>query len=231
MRATGRRNPFFTHHEVAGSLASDRPLPLALQSALDAHASLSAIGFEPSAWAELPDAQMPSQLEEERSFDLTRGWQLSQAVNDFCHRPSLRQTDAASAALLDSQAGPHAVRVFTTRPTLPEFSLESANVDGELITTTERYPRRLAFPAPARQLCGVNALCAHRLCRSVPQPVALALGLCTGTALLRTLASTQKTGARFPPSTVRNHGVSVRCGTASVCCPRGSGMIRPSMFR
>ena len=49
----------------------------------------------------------------------------SQAVDDFCHRAFRRETDAASAALLDSQAEPHAARVLTTRPTLPEFSLES----------------------------------------------------------------------------------------------------------
>ena len=59
LRARARRNPDFAH-EVAGSLASDRPLPLALQSARDARAALSAIGFEPPAWAEL--LALPSHL-------------------------------------------------------------------------------------------------------------------------------------------------------------------------
>ena len=47
--AIARRDPDFAH-EVATSLASDRPAPLALQSARDASDSLSAIGFEHPAW-------------------------------------------------------------------------------------------------------------------------------------------------------------------------------------
>ena len=113
LRAIARRDPDFAR-EVAGSLASDRPLPPALQSARDARDSLSAVGFEPPAWAELLRAQVQALPEDDPSLDLTRGWQ----------RPaSLREADPASAALLESQAGPHAARVLTTRPTLPEFTL------------------------------------------------------------------------------------------------------------
>ena len=88
-------------------------------------------------------AQMPAQLEEDPSFELTRGWQrpASQAVDGFCHRAFLRENDAASAALLDSQAGLHAARVLTTRPTLLELSLESLFLRAFLL-------RRLRLPLP-----------------------------------------------------------------------------------
>ena len=95
------------------------------QRARDARDSLFAVGFEPPAWAELLRAQVQALPEDDPSLDLTCGWQrpASQAVDDFCHRAFLREADPASAALLDSQAGPHAARVLTTRPTLPEFTL------------------------------------------------------------------------------------------------------------
>ena len=171
LRAIARRDPDFAH-EVAGSLASDRPLPLALQSARDACASLSAIGFEPPAWAELLYAQVPSQLEEDPSLDLTRGWQrpASQAVDDFCHRAFLRESNAASASLLDSQAGPHAARVLTTRPTLPEFSLESPLFRAILL-------RRLRLPLPL-----TSARCR---CRAHLDPCGDHLAACPRSGILR----------------------------------------------
>ena len=85
--------------------------------------------------------QVPAQLEEDPSLHLTRG----------CHRPAPFAM-RASAALLDSQARPHAARVLTTRPTLPEFSLESP-LFGAILS------RRLRLPLPltsARCRC-----CAH----------------------------------------------------------------------
>ena len=171
LRAIARRDPDFAH-EVAGSLASDRPLPLALQSARDACAFLSAIGFEPPAWAELLHAQVPSQLEEDPSLDLTRGWQrpASQAVDDFCHRAFLRESDAASAALLDSQAGPHAARVLTTRPTLPEFSFKSPLFRAILL-------RRLRLPLPL-----TSARCR---CRAHLDPCGDHLAACPRSGILR----------------------------------------------
>ena len=77
------------------------------------------------------------------SIDFPRGWQrpASQAVDDFCHRAFLREADTTSAALLDSQAGPQAALVFATRPTLPEFSLESPLFRAILL-------RRLRLPLP-----------------------------------------------------------------------------------
>ena len=66
-------------------------------------------------------------LQDGPQLDSTRGWQraVSQAVDGFCQRALLRELDASSAALLDSQAGPYAARVLTARPTSPELSLES----------------------------------------------------------------------------------------------------------
>ena len=54
-------------------------------------------------------------------------------------------------ALLDSQAGPHAARVLTTRPTLPEFSLESPLFRAILL-------RRLRLPLP---LTSADTVAAH----------------------------------------------------------------------
>ena len=61
--------------------------------------------------------------------------------SDFCDRAILRETDTASAAVLDSQARPHAARVLTTRATLPEFSLESPLFRAIVL-------RRLRLPLP-----------------------------------------------------------------------------------
>ena len=104
-RCTACHQPTFACN-IVGSL------PEALESLRVARNSLAAIGFEPPIWEELLQAEAPSQLEEDPSRDLTRGWQrpASQAVDDFCHRAFVREIDAASAALLESQAGPHAAR-------------------------------------------------------------------------------------------------------------------------
>ena len=96
LHAIARRDSDFAH-EVATSLASDRPPSLALQSARDASDSLSAIGSEPPCLgADLLHDPVPAQLEEDPSLDLTRGWQCpaSQAVDDVCHRAFLRETNA-----------------------------------------------------------------------------------------------------------------------------------------
>ena len=90
-------------------------------------------------------AQVPGQLEEDPSLDLTRG----------CHRPASQAVDAFCHACLGRPAGlagPHAACVLTTRPTLPEFSLESPLFGAILL-------RRLRLPLPltsARCRC-----CAH----------------------------------------------------------------------
>ena len=56
------------------------------------------------------------------------------------------EADSASAALLLSQAGPHAARVFVARPTLPEFSLASPLFRVLLL----RRLRRCQMPMPSK---------------------------------------------------------------------------------
>ena len=53
----------------------------------------------------------------EPQLDNTRGWQraASQAVDGFCQQTLLRELDASSAALLDSQTGPYDLNVVPVR--------------------------------------------------------------------------------------------------------------------
>ena len=92
----------------------------------------------------------PSHVETELSLrpsddpaDFTRGWQrpASRTVDEFCHRAIRRELDAPSLAMLDSQSGPHAASVFTTRPVSPELSLSSPLFRVLLL-------RRLRLPLP-----------------------------------------------------------------------------------
>ncbi|CAE7901835.1 unnamed protein product [Symbiodinium sp. KB8] len=71
-------------------------------------------------------------------------WPISDAANVDGEPPlnsDVLAADTTSAALLDSQAGPQAALVFATRPTLPEFSLESPLFRAILL-------RRLRLPLP-----------------------------------------------------------------------------------
>ena len=142
LRAIARRDAAHAH-ELIAALEADCAAPPALETLRLARSSLQAIGFEPPDWAQLLQGEAPSQPDEDGSLDLTRGWQrpASQAVDDFAHRAHLREADSASAALLLSQAGPHAARVFVARPTLPEFSLASPIFRVLLL-------RRLRLPLP-----------------------------------------------------------------------------------
>ena len=142
LRAIARRDAAHAH-ELIAALEADCTAPPALETLRLARSSLQAIGFEPPDWAQLLQGEAPSQPDEDGSLDLTRGWQrpASQAVDDFAHRAHLREADSASAALLLSQAGPHAARVFVARPTLPEFSLASPIFRVLLL-------RRLRLPLP-----------------------------------------------------------------------------------
>jgi len=87
--------------------------------------------------------------------DTTRGWQRPayQAVDSFCRRALLRELDAPTAALLESQAGPCAARVFTAQPTSPELTLQSPLFRALPL-------RRLRMPLPltaARCRCMMHA--------------------------------------------------------------------------
>ena len=85
--AIARRDPDFAH-EVAGSLASDRPLPLALPSARDARDSLSAIDFEPTAGRSCSVLQCqpnPKSTRPLTSLAVSSERPAAQAVDNFCH--------------------------------------------------------------------------------------------------------------------------------------------------
>ena len=108
----------------------------------DATASLQATGFQAPAWDALLSAAPPVSREDDAA-DLTRGWQrpASRTVDEFCDRAIRRELDAPGLALLDSQSGPHAASVFTTRPVSPELSLSSPLFRVLLL-------RRLRLPLP-----------------------------------------------------------------------------------
>ncbi len=73
-------------------------------------------GFQVPPWASLLTAPPPPATEtEDEPLDLTRGWQraASRAVDDTACAQLLPLIDPASRAMLESQAGPFAARVFT----------------------------------------------------------------------------------------------------------------------
>ena len=136
-----RDRPFALRLAEGLEAGSELPELLPLQTARD---SLSAVGFEAPSWHDVLHGQKPRPLVlDEPQLDNTRGWQrtASQAVDGFCQRALLRELDASSAALLDSQAGPYAARIFTARPTSPELTLESPLFRALLL-------RRLRLPLP-----------------------------------------------------------------------------------
>ena len=136
-----RDRPFALRLAEGLEAGSELPELLPLQTARD---SLSAVGFEAPSWHDVLHGQEPRPLVlDEPQLDNTRGWQraASHAVDGFCQRALLRELDASSAALLDSQAGPYAARIFTARPTSPELTLESPLFRALLL-------RRLRLPLP-----------------------------------------------------------------------------------
>ena len=69
----------------------------------------------------------PQQRDDDPGVDVTRGWQRSafRALDDFGGRAIRCELDPASAAMLDVQVDPYAMRVCTARPTSPERCLPS----------------------------------------------------------------------------------------------------------
>ena len=99
-------------------------------------------GFHVPPWANLLAAPpSPDPGAEDEPVDLTRGWQrlASRAVDDTAAAHFWPLIDSASQAMLESQAGPFAARVFTALP--PEFRLEPAFFRVLLL-------RRLRLPLP-----------------------------------------------------------------------------------
>ena len=79
---------------------------------------------------------------------MTQASTASRALDDFGDRALRRELDPASAAMLDSQAGPYAARVFTACPTSPELCLPSP-LFWALLLRQLRMPLPLA-PAACR---------------------------------------------------------------------------------
>ena len=136
------RDPAFAR-ALVDTLEGGSPAPEVLQSLLLARASLTASGFAPPSWPQLLNTSAPRDEEDEPQLDTTRGWQrpASKAVDEFGFRSILRELDPPAAALLDSQAGPFAARIFTARPTSPELSLAPSHFRVLLL-------RRLRLPLP-----------------------------------------------------------------------------------
>ena len=134
--ALSRRDRAFVQ-ALACSLDGPGPLPHALAALKDATTSLQA-----PAWDALLSAGPPVSLQDDAA-DLTRGWQrpASRTVDELCDPAIRRELDAPGLALLDSQSGPHAASVFTTRPVSPELSLSSPLFRVLLL-------RRLRLPVP-----------------------------------------------------------------------------------
>ena len=87
-------------------------------------------------------AQAPEHTAAEPA-DLIRGWQriASTTTDQAIHSELIATMDPASQALLDSQSGPQAAKIFTVLPTNPEFIFEPCHFRVLLL-------RRLRLPLP-----------------------------------------------------------------------------------
>ena len=148
----GRDRPFSDSllHELA-STTSTR----CLASLKGAAVVLAHHGFEAPPWADLLAAPLPpDELSQEEPADFGRGWQraASKVLDDHEAAEIAQASDAASLAMLQSQEGPFAGRVFTALPTSPEVRLDSAAYRLLLL-------RRLRLPLPfdsAACRCGAH---------------------------------------------------------------------------
>ena len=148
----GRDRPFSDSllHEHA-STTSTR----CLASLKGAAVVLAHHGFEAPPRADLLAAPLPpDELSQEEPADFGRGWQraASKVLDDHEAAEIAQASDAASLAMLQSQGGPFAGRVFTAFPTSPEVRLDSAAYRLLLL-------RRLRWPLPldsAACRCGAH---------------------------------------------------------------------------
>ena len=118
-------------------LAADRLVQALLQSATETAAPLAAArhaaaylreqGYDAPSWASLQQGQPPPGHSDRDFGDFLRGWQhgASLASDKRALEVHLSHLDAASRALLLSQAGPHAARAFTAFPTSAELTVTS----------------------------------------------------------------------------------------------------------
>ena len=122
----------------------------------DAVHSLEAAGFQAPPWSQLARTSLPREdSEDDEPADFTRGWQrsASRAVKRASAIYLAERLDASSRALLESQSGPFAAKVFTALPTSPELRLEPASFRVLLL-------RRLRLQLP---LVPATCPCRHRL--------------------------------------------------------------------
>ena len=84
-------------------------------------------GYDAPSWASLQQGQPPPRHSDRDFGDFLRGWQhgASLASDKRALEVHLSHLDAASRALLLSQAGPHAARAFTAFPTSAELTVTS----------------------------------------------------------------------------------------------------------
>ena len=140
------------------------PLPatsLALSPLTALSEALGRHRFRP-VWEDLLQAEAPSQPTLPSTSPVGGSAPMrpaSQAVDDFCRRAFVKGADAASAALLGSQAGPHAARVFTARSTRRQFTLAlSSPLFRAILLCRLRLPRshcrQMPVPCTARPLWG-----------------------------------------------------------------------------
>ena len=149
------------HPSAAGRLldALEQSAPSACPSVQEWQASaalLRAEGLlEQPPWADVAggSAAAPQSREEAEPGEVRRGWQKSAADARELHalehaiRPALSRSERA---LLRSQSGPYAGRVFSVLPTTPETQLPSAEMK-VLLRRRLRLPLHLA---PRRCRCG-----------------------------------------------------------------------------
>ena len=118
--------------------------PPAIHAALQAAAALTTTEWTPPNWTDLLDGARPStELAQEDPQPHHRGWQqtaVTQVHRRF--RTELQATlDPAGQAMLESQSGPFASRVFTTVPYTADFTYPSRLFRVLLL-------RRLRLPLP-----------------------------------------------------------------------------------
>ena len=127
-----------------------------LTAAVQAAAYLHTQGFEAPAWGEaFVDHAVPIDREDEPE-DFLRGWQrrAARACDERALETHLPELTTASRALLLSQAGPHAARVFTVLLTWDEFTVPSPLLRVLLLRRLRPRPQPLFLPWHVGRLWG-----------------------------------------------------------------------------
>ena len=125
------------------SAPSGAPAIPCTRQAEQASMLLAADGFQPPSWPELAGGLRPAQDAELELGEFLRGWQrVASDHRDLADRDALLESlDASGRALLLSQAGTYAGRVFNLLPTSPEFRFPDSHMRVLLL-------RRLRMPLP-----------------------------------------------------------------------------------